>query len=125
MGAAERRRSDLPWKETGNAVTLWEFFASDKAELAAAGAAGGLVRWLTLRERPREGLISVTVGALCSLYLGPVGSPMLEPMIGKLTTEPSNAMGVSGFLIGVGGMAVSGFVLDLWQLRRKQLTEGK
>lgn len=125
MGTIERRRVDLPWKETGRQVTVWEWLTSDKGQLAAAGAAGGLVRWLTLQEKLRNGLVSVAVGCLCSLYLGPAGTPMIEPVVGKLATDPNSAMGVSGFLIGVGGMAVAGFVLDLWQMRRKQLTEGK
>jgi hypothetical protein len=31
--------------------------------------------------------------------------------------------GLGGFLVGIGGILVSGFILDLWQLRRKLLKQ--
>lgn len=91
---------------------------------AIAGAAGGLVRWLTLREQWRDGIISVIVGALCSVYLGPLALPIMEPVLGRLIVQPDRLSNLSGFLVGIGGIAVSGFVLDLWNARRRQITGG-
>lgn len=105
--------------------TMNEFFAwmlTEKAQAgiqaAVSGAMGGVVRWLSLREDWRSGLISVTVGAICSVYLGPVALPLIEPVLGKLVVDPASRAGLSGFLIGLGGIAVSGFLIDVWQARK-------
>jgi hypothetical protein len=125
MGAANYGCGNLSRQSDGEMTPdeLPSYLIGDKGQLTAAGIAGGIVRWLTLRESTRDGFISVVVGALCSLYLGPIGLPLLEPVIGKLTVDPHAAVGLSGFLIGVGGIAVSGFVLDLWAMRRSKQKE--
>lgn len=103
---------------------VWTWLAGTKATLALAGAAGGIVRWLTLREHPVQGLISMLVGCLCAIYLGPVGLSILTPVLGPIGIEDHDArVQLSGFLIGVGGITVSGFFIDLWN-RRRQLLKG-
>ncbi|KAF0137428.1 MAG: hypothetical protein FD152_479 [Xanthobacteraceae bacterium] len=100
---------------------MQDFFAwllTEKAQAAVSGAMGGVVRWLSLREDWRSGFISVVVGAICSLYLGPIALPVLEPVLGKMVVDPASRAGLSGFLIGLGGIAVSGFLIDLWQAHR-------
>lgn len=93
----------------------------DLGAAAVAGAAGGLVRWLTLRERWQDGLISMAVGAVCAVYLGPLALPLLEPVLGKLIDKPAQLSNLSAFLVGMGGIAVSGFFIDLWNARRRQI----
>ena len=101
-----------------NDFLQWLF--GDKGQLAIAGALGGVVRLLTLRERLwPDGAISVIVGCLCALYLGPLAIPSLEPILGKLIVDPISRGTFSGFLIGVGGLSVSGFLIDVWRARRK------
>lgn len=99
-----------------NDFLVW--LVSEKAQAAVAGAMGGVVRWLSLREDWRSGLISVVVGAICSVYLGPVALPVLEPVLGKVVVDPASRAGLSGFLIGLGGIALAGFIIDLWQAHR-------
>ena len=97
----------------------WLF--SPAAKLAIAGALGGVVRWLTLKQPPLDGFISVIVGAICAVYIGPSIIPILRPVIDFTGVDADSAAGLGGFLIGIGGILVSGFVLDIWQLRRKLL----
>ncbi len=101
---------------------MFETFAGSKAtQLLLAGALGGMVRWLTLRDHWVDGLISIVVGAICSLYLSPLVIPSVTPMLGAVNIAPDSVSGLSGFLIGIGGITVSGLVMDLWRARRKKL----
>ena len=102
---------------------LWVF--TDAGRAVVAGAAGGLVRWLTLQERPRDGIASIIVGALCALYLGPLAVPIFEPVVGKIVTNPDQAVGFAAFLIGMGGLSVSAIVIQVWRLRRANLAKGE
>jgi hypothetical protein len=96
----------------------------DHGAVAVAGAAGGIVRWLTLRENWRDGIISVVIGALCAVYLEPLALPALEPILGKVISNPAKLSNLSAFLVGIGGIAVSGFVIDIWTARRRQIRGG-
>lgn len=91
---------------------------TDAGAAALAGAAGGLVRWLTLREKPRDGVVSLLVGSLCALYLGPLVEPMLAPVIGAISPG-QGAVGFSSFVVGLGGIGLAGFVIET--LRRFQV----
>lgn len=90
----------------------------DKAQVILAGAAGGIVRWLTLRESWRDGIVSIVVGAICALYLGPLIEPLLEPVIGRIVVDAVRRAAFSGFMIGLGGIVVAGLVIDAWNIRR-------
>lgn len=94
------------------------WLVSDPGKAVLAGAAGGIVRWLTLREKWTDGIVSIVVGALCALYLGPIVEPLLTPIIGKIAPQ-GDAAGFSSFFIGVGGISASGFVLDVWRGRHR------
>ena len=100
------------------------WLAGDKGQLAIAGALGGLVRWLTLREHWKDGFVSLIVGAICAVFLAPLALPAIEPILGKIIADASARGTLSGFVIGIGGIVVAGFVIDVWKaLRRK--TEGE
>lgn len=77
-----------------------------------AGALGGVVRWITLKETFREGVASVIVGAICSRYLGPLVQPAMTPLLGSFVVEEASRAAFSGFILGLGGITVSGFVID-------------
>ena len=97
----------------------------DKTQLIIAGALGGLVRWLTLRDHWVDGLISIIVGAIVSLFLSPLALPAMTPFLGNIGMPPESVTGLSGFLMGIGGITASGFVIDVWRARRRMLKEQK
>ena len=43
---------------------LW----TEPGKAALAGALGGIVRWVTLREHWRDGVLSLLVGSICAVY---------------------------------------------------------
>jgi len=85
---------------------------SDAANAAIAGAAGGLVRWLTLRDNPRDGIASLIVGAVCAIYLGPIVEPMLRPVFGAISPG-RDPQGFAAFVVGLGGIGLAGFVIEV------------
>jgi hypothetical protein len=92
---------------------LW----TEPGKAALAGALGGIVRWVTLREHWRDGMLSLLVGSICAVYLGPLVAPILEPVIGKLAPGGDSA-GFSSFVVGIGGMSISGLIIDIFRARR-------
>ncbi len=102
---------------------VWSDFISwmgtTKGQVALAGALGGVVRSITLRENWRDGLLTLITGAVCATYLTPLVMPVLEPTLGKLVIQPDALSTFSGFVVGIGGMAVAGFVIDIWTARRR------
>lgn len=103
-------------------VDLAAWLHSDAGAAALAGAAGGLVRWMTLRENWRDGIVSLLVGTLCAIYAGPLVEPMLAPVIGKIAAG-SDAAGFSSFVVGLGGIGISGFVIDTLRRFRAEKAE--
>lgn len=103
---------------------LWEWLTGDAGQAAVAGALGGLVRWFSLRENWRDGVLTTIIGAICAVYLGPLAVPALEPLVGKLIIDPERQAGFSGFMIGLGGVAVAGFVIDVWKALRRRRPDG-
>jgi hypothetical protein len=97
---------------------LW----SEPGKAALAGALGGIVRWVTLREHWRDGILSLLVGAICAVYLGPLVAPILEPVIGRLAPGGDTA-GFSAFIVGIGGMSISGMLIDIFRARRAEVGE--
>ena len=95
---------------------------SDAGAMAMAGAAGGLVRWLTLRESWKEGLLSLVVGTICALYLGPLVEPMLAPFVGRIAPG-QDALGFSSFVVGLGGIGFAGFVIEAMRAWRRSRRE--
>lgn len=95
------------------------FMYNKTAQLIVAGALGGLVRWLTLRDHWTDGLISIIVGAVCSAYVSPLVIPALTPLTGAVDISTESIIGLSGFLVGVGGITVSGMIMDAWRKQRK------
>lgn len=103
-----------------------DFFGigTDKSQLLLAGALGGMVRWLTLRSHWSDGLIAIVVGAICALYVSPLALPAMTPFLGNLGVPAESSSGLAGFLIGLGGITVSGLIMDIWRARRKLVDEG-
>lgn len=101
---------------------LREFFTIDPGKAALAGALGGVVRWATLRHDWREGLVAVVVGAICAIFLGPLVEPLLEPVLGAITPD-GGADGFASFVVGLGGISLSGLVIDILNRSRGKADE--
>lgn len=100
----------------------WLF--SDEGKAALAGAAGGVVRWVTLREHWKDGIPGLIVGAICAIYLGPLVAPFLNPYIGQIAPG-SDGKGFASFIVGLGGIGFSGFLIDVIRARRAELKRGQ
>lgn len=93
-----------------------DLIGNDYGKTLVAGAAGGMVRWLTLRQSWKEGLVALIVGSICALYLGPIVDPLVTPIIGKIAPG-GDPRGFASFFVGLGGVSLSGLLLDfigLW-----------
>jgi hypothetical protein len=99
----------------------WHFPISSPAfKLIMAGAMGGVVKWLTLREDWRDGLISIVLGAVMAYYVNPLALPILEPTLGRIVVDHEAFLSLSGFIVGIGGITLSGMLIDIVRgMRRK------
>lgn len=108
---------------------------SDKAALIFVGAVGGFVRWVTLREHWGDGLISIIVGGIMagvfadrfdSVLFAATKTALgaIEWLIGPVEMASDDFTGPSGFLIGIGGIAIAGLVIDLWRAFRHKAGNG-
>ena len=107
-------------------MTFYEWLAAvfgDRGAIALAGAAGGLVRWLTLRSHPVDGIIAIVIGAITAIYAGPLAEPAIDALLGGVIIEAERRASFGGFLIGLGGVTVTGFILDFWRAKRGTLDE--
>lgn len=102
----------------GAAKGLYTWLSGPGGQLALAGALGGVVRSITLRERPIEGIGSLIVGTACSIYASPLALIVFDPVLGRLITKPGALDTFAGFATGILGMAIVGFILDVWRARR-------
>lgn len=105
-------------------MTVWEFFTGhvDAAAIQTgiAGTTGGAVRWMTLRSDWKTGLIGLAVGGLASIYLSPIVQPLLGPVLGLVTDDVFQKANFSGFIVGIGGITLTGLVIDLISARRRK-----
>ncbi len=72
---------------------------------------------MTLRNNWREGAAAIVVGSICANYLGPLVSPIMEPVLGKLNPD-GDPTGLSAFIVGLAGISLSGFVIDMFKARQ-------
>lgn len=99
------------------AKAFWQWLLAPSGQAALAGAAGGFVRALTLREKLQEGVASLIVGAFCAIYAAPLTLGVIGPVLRSLI-KPDALDGFCAFATGVCGMAVVGFLLDMWKFYR-------
>ena len=97
--------------------SLWELLTIEPGKLAIAGALGGMVRWVTLRDNWREGVPTLIVGAIAAVYLGPLVEPVIAPPVEGVAPDV-NTMRLAAFLTGVGGVGIVGIVLDFVRWKR-------
>jgi hypothetical protein len=98
-------------------------FNNNNSHSIFAGAMGGIVRWLSLKETWRGGLTSVIIGAISSLYLTPILEPFFDPIFRGIIVDDTARIGFTGFFIGFTGIGVLGFIIDMWRLKRMKREE--
>ena len=99
---------------------MLDWILSD-ARLAIAGALGGAVNWMTRKAPWRDGVTQILVGSICAVYVTPAVNPTIQSYVGGLVATPEQLERLSSFAIGVGGVTVSGLIIDLWTRRRAML----
>lgn len=123
-GGGGCRVRDTLARRARTTMDFWHWLFGEKGQLAIAGALGGVVRWLSLREDWRSGVISLVVGAICAAYVAPLAIPVFDSVLGKIVPDEASRVGFAGFVIGVGGIAVAGLIMDVWKARRRQISGG-
>lgn len=96
----------------------WDWIANDSSRALLAGVLGGVVRWLSLREHWKDGIVSIVVGGICAVYISPLIVPWLAPAAGAPSIQ---MMSLAAFITGIGGIGVVGFVIDLWRAWRQKV----
>lgn len=97
-----------------NESSFIDWLTSEPGRLVLAGSLGGIVRWITTKDRWQEGLGGIIVGAICASYLGPLVVPVFASTIGKFAPG-GDIDGFTSFVVGVGGMSVAGFIIGVWE----------
>lgn len=95
-------------------MSLHDFLASlgIKGSVVIAGAAGGLVRWFAVKAHPVDGIIAIVVGAIMAAYAAPLALPIVDAILGHVIVEEEARAGFSGFIMGLGGVSVVGYILE-------------
>lgn len=97
-------------------VDWWSLIASERGQIVLAGAAGGVVRWLTLRDHWSDGAPGIVVGAILAAYAGPLAEPAFRWVLSPIAPGTAfSAPALSGFVMGLAGVAFSGLVIDAFR----------
>lgn len=91
---------------------FFTWLATEPGKAALAGALGGIVRWITLRDNWKEGSAAVIVGGICALYLGPVAEPLVEAVFGFIAPD-QDAKHLAPFIVGIGGIGLASVIIDV------------
>ena len=61
---------------------------------------------------------------ICAVYVTPAVHPMIEATIGKVMVDPGQAFSLGAFMIGVGGLTVSDFIINFWRGWSRRVSKG-
>ena len=97
---------------------IWSVLKSDTASLGIAGISGAIVAsmvewggWLLFARR-------LAVGGICAIYMAPLSIPLLSYVLVGLSIDETRAPTLGGFIMGLIGMMVVDFLLQIFQSRR-------
>jgi hypothetical protein len=103
-----------PWQQFA------EWLASNTGQAVIAGAAGGAVRWFTVKGGDwKEAVATIVVGSACAVYLSPIVQPMLQPTFGKISPG-EDATSFAAFICGLGGISITGAILGAINRRKEE-----
>lgn len=103
-------------------MNILDWLAQGKGELLTAGVVGAAVSaavewtgvWNTVRK--------LIVGAGCAVYLAPMGVSLISWVLDGVNVPTTNAAGMSGFLMGIGGIVVVEIILGAFRLKKQQMS---
>lgn len=92
--------------------------------VALAGLCGGVTRWIGEGQRfwP-QGLSTVLLGLMTAIFLWPIARPLTESVTGALEMGPFEGLMFGGFVSGLTGVTLVGFVIDIMRSRRRRFVE--
>lgn len=86
---------------------------------ACSGLAGGVTRWVRLREKAwPDGLGSALTGLFAATFMWPVGQPLVEGITGKLDLDLVTSVMFGAYVTGLLGVTIIGLILDLGKAKR-------
>ncbi|WP_020178098.1 hypothetical protein [Methylopila sp. M107] len=98
-------------------MAVEDWFPPDVVKLALAGFAGSYVAIATTTfSGLKAAALRLSSGTLTAIYFGPVVSKFLSPYTTAL--EPGQVTGLAAFLVGVSGMTLVTFLLDMIVAKR-------
>jgi hypothetical protein len=102
-------------------MTFWEWLQSDKGGVLIAGVVGAAVSAAMDWNGPVKALRALFVGAACAYYLHPLAIPLVEWVLSGFRANPENAIGASGFVMGMAGIVIVEIIREAFKLRRDGL----
>jgi len=105
-------------------MTIWEWFATSKGEIALAGIAGSAVSVAMEWTGFLSGVRRLFVGAVTAYFLAPVGLPIFEWALGHIDVPLDQSAGVGGFILGIGGVIIVEIILKTLRIRRAEIGGG-
>jgi len=97
-------------------IPNWSPFDHDQLLNALAGALGGAVKGMAQQLPWKQQVVAIMVGAACSIYMAPLGDSMLSPLLGHVLANDKQVVGLGGFIVGIIGIGLVGFVLSLFKM---------
>lgn len=93
-----------------------DFLASPTGAALLAGVAGGVLRWVSEKEKPADGVATVVAGAITAVYLGPPTTYFVAHWLDMAVDDPQLVAGVS-FVVGVGGISIGALIVSAFRSR--------
>ena len=101
-------------------MTFLLTFLADSGPVITAGMFGGAMRWALFRPKLVDGLVNIFVGGTLAFYASPFAVPILAPSLSGLTADIPNIHRFCAFVIGLGGVAAVGWLLDKFWKRKPE-----
>jgi hypothetical protein len=104
-------------------MAWWKSEIANWSSLAVSGTAGGIVRWIALKEGWRDGVGSLVCGCITAVFAGPALQPVftMGGLLGEAGLSDVQQMLFAGFCTGVCGILVTGFIIDFFKQRTGRL----
>lgn len=99
-------------------------FSTDQLLDMLAGGLGGFVKGVGQQLPWKQTAVAIAVGSICALYLAPIGDELIAPLLGKLMTSKS-ASHLGGFVVGLLGMGLVGFIIGMLQAKNSGKRDGQ
>ena len=94
--------------------------------LLTSGFCGGLIR-VSHQSTPLwpNGAMTVVSSGITAVFLWPFGEPLFADFLGPAISEPLFKLMFGGFIVGLLGTSLVGFILDFFSFRRAKVLESE